>query len=596
MSGRPDLNLAVIGNCQIAALIDAEGSIVWACLPRLDGDPVFSALLAPVGEAGMGAFSITMEGAAQIRQRYLRNTAVVETIHEGADASVRVTDFCPRFRSGERVHRPAMMIRVVEPVIGRPVVRVRLRPTCGYGSATPRVTLSSHGVRFSAGDLSYRVTTDGSLTTIYEERAFVLDGPLTFILGDDEPIKAAPAAFGRSMLEQTRRYWEDWVRGLAIPADYQEAVIRAAITLKLCTFEDTGAVLAALTTSIPEAPDTIRTWDYRFCWLRDSYYTVHALNRLGATQTMEEYLRFIHNTHVRTPAAQLQPLYGISGEAQLLEITAPALRGYRGMGPVRIGNQAFQQTQNDVYGAIILAASQLFYDERLQIPDHKRLFAGLEPLGEHAVKAFGQPDAGPWELRGTEARHTFSAAMSWAGCDRLAAIATRIGNEQAAARWREQAASMHARILAEAWNPQLGSFVSTFGGDQLDATSLLLAEMGFVPATDARFIGTVNAIGRQLSCGDLLFRYRRADDFGIPTTTFTVCAFWYVNALAAVGRMAEARELFAKLLSRRNPVGLLSEDIDPVTGELWGNFPQTYSMVGIIISALRLSRQWEEVV
>ena len=595
MSGRPDLNLAVIGNCQIAALIDAAGAIVWACLPRLDADPVFSALLGPA-DAGRGVFSIDMEGATDIRQRYLRNTAVVQTVHEGADAGVRVTDFCPRFRSRERIHRPSMIIRIVEPVRGRPTLRVRLRPTDAYGSASPRVTFSSHSVRFVADQLTYRVTTDGSLTTIYEERPFVLDAPLTFILGDDEPIPGAPAAFARAMLDQTRGYWEDWVRGLAIPVDYQEAVIRAAVTLKLCTFEDTGAVLAALTTSIPEAPNSIRNWDYRFCWLRDSYFTVHALNRLGATQTMEEYLRFIHNTHAHTPAADLQPLYGISGAAQLLEMTAPGLRGYRGMGPVRIGNQAFEQKQSDVYGAIILAATQLFYDQRLAVPDHERLFAGLERLGEHAVQAFGTPDAGPWELRGTEARHTFSAVMSWAGCDRLAAIATRIGNDTAAAHWRAQALSMHARILAEAWNPKLGSFVATFGGEQLDATSLLLAELGFLAATDARFIGTVKAIGEQLRCGDLLFRYRNADDFGIPTTTFTVCAFWYVNALAAIGRIDEARELFSRLLDRRNPVGLLSEDIDPVSGELWGNFPQTYSMVGIIISALRLSRPWEDVV
>ena len=596
MSGTPDLNLAVIGNCQIAALLDAQGSIVWACLPRLDGDPVFSALLSPLGDDERGVFSINLEGAARIRQRYLRNTAVVETVHEGEDASIRVTDFCPRFRSRERMHRPSMIVRIVEPVAGRPVVRVRVRPTGGYGSTTPLVSFSSHSMRFRSDRLSYRVTTDGSLTAIHEQRAFVLDRSLTFILGDDEPIDAAPAALGRSFLDQTRSYWEDWVRGLAIPVDYQEAVIRAAITLKLCTFEDSGAVLAALTTSIPEAPQSIRNWDYRFCWLRDSYYTVHALNRLGATRTMEEYLRFIRNMHVRTPAQELQPLYGISGEAQLVEVTAPCLRGYRGMGPVRIGNQAFEQKQNDIYGAIILAAAQLFYDERLEEYDHQRLFARLEQLGEHAVKVFGAPDAGPWELRGFEASHTFSAVMSWAGCDRLAAIAARIGKHEAAARWCEQAASMHARILAEAWNPRLGSFVATFGGDTLDATSLLLAEMGFVPASDERFIATVDAIGKHLRCGDLVFRYRNADDFGVPTTTFTVCAFWYVNALAAIGRLEEAREHFGKLLSRRNSVGLLSEDIDPVSGELWGNFPQTYSMVGIIISALRLSRRWEDVV
>jgi GH15 family glucan-1,4-alpha-glucosidase len=476
------------------------------------------------------------------------------------------------------------------------VIRIRLQPTGGYGSLSPQVTFSSHALRFATDELAYRVTTDASLTVISEGRPFALSGALTFILGDDEPIHESPAAFGRALLEQTRMYWEEWVRGLAVPVDYQEAVIRAAITLKLCTFEDTGAMLAALTTSIPEAPDTLRNWDYRFCWLRDSYFTVHALNRLGASQTMRSYLRFIHNTHVRTPVGDLQPLYGISGEPQLVEVTAPSLRGYRGMAPVRVGNQAFEQKQYDVYGAIILGAAQLFYDERLDVDDPQRIFTGLERLGEHAVQGFARPDAGPWELRGSEHVHTYSALMCWAGCDRLAAIALRIGQDQASARWRRHADSMHARIIAEAWNPRLESFVATFGGDTLDATALLLAELRFLPASDQRFISTVNAIGRQLRTGDLVFRYRHADDFGVPTSTFTVCAFWYVNALAAIGRMEEARECFAQLLSRRNSCGLLSEDIDPHTGELWGNFPQSYSMVGIIISAMRLSRYWEDVV
>jgi GH15 family glucan-1,4-alpha-glucosidase len=596
LSEQANLDLAVIGNCQIAALIDAPGSIVWACLPRLDGDPVFCGLLSPVGDAGRGTFSISMEGAARIRQRYVRNTAVVETVHEGSEATVRVTDFCPRFQTRDGVHRPAMIIRIVEPVVGAPVIRVRLRPTAGYGSLAPQVTFGSHSIRFATEGLSYRVTTDASLSAVCEERAFALSGPLTFILGDDEPINEMPEPFGSSLLDQTRRYWEEWVRGLAVPVDYQEAVIRAAITLKLCTFEDTGALLAALTTSLPEASGTIRNWDYRFCWLRDGYFTVLALNRLGASQTMRSYLRFIHNTHVRTPLADLQPLYGISGQAQLVEATAPSLRGYRGIGPVRVGNQAFEQKQYDVYGAIILGATQLFYDERLDIADPHRIFVGLERLGEHAVQAFAKPDAGPWELRDSEYVHTYSAVMCWAGCDRLANIALRIGQDAAAARWRQHADSMHARIIAEAWNPQLESFVATFGGDTLDATLLLLAELRFVPASDHRFVSTVNAVGKHLRSGDLVFRYRNADDFGVPTSTFTVCAFWYVNALAAIGCLDEARALFGRLLGRRNSVGLLSEDIDPVTGELWGNFPQSYSMVGIIISAQRLSRYWEDVV
>ncbi|HTV77354.1 MAG TPA: glycoside hydrolase family 15 protein [Steroidobacteraceae bacterium] len=596
MSGSANLNLAVIGNCQIAALIDSGGTIVWGCLPRLDGDPVFSGLLSPEGDPGRGTFEISMEAAARVRQRYVRNTAVVETLHENHAATLRVTDFCPRFRTREGVHRPAMIVRLVEAVVGAPVIRVRLRPTAAYGALAPQVSLSSHALRFQSPDLAYRVTTDASVTAVSEERPFALSGSVAFILGDDEPLNELPTTLGRSLLEQTRHYWEAWVRGLAVPLDYQEAVIRAAITLKLCTFEDSGAILAALTTSIPEAPESLRNWDYRFCWLRDGYFTVHVLNRLGASQTMRSYLRFIHNTHVRTPVGELQPLYGLSGRACMEEVPAPALRGYRGMGPVRVGNQAYAQRQYDIYGAIILGATQLFYDERLDVADPQRIFASLERLGEHAVEGFAKPDSGPWELRGSEHVHTYSALMCWAACDRLAAIATRVGQAKAATRWRDEADGMHRRIIAEAWNPRRESFVATFGGETLDATLLLLAELRFLPASDPRFISTVEAIGRHLSRDDLLFRYRTADDFGVPTTAFTVCAFWYVNALAAIGRMQEARDLFARLLDRRNGVGLLSEDIDPRTGDLWGNFPQSYSMVGIIVSALRLSRYWEDVV
>ena len=595
MDRAPDLNLALIGNCQIAALVDARAAIVWTCLPRLDGDPVFSALLTRAGaHSGRGVFAVELADLQHSRQAYVPNTAVVETVLQGRESAVRVTDFCPRLRMRGRVYRPAMIVRRLEPLSGRPVVSVRLRPTCSYGAGEPRVSLTSHALRFSDEGQGYRVTTDGSLAAVREERPFVLDRPLTFVLGDDEPLRQEPGALARSLLHRTCGYWEDWVRSLALPVDYQEAVIRAAITLKLCSYEDTGAVLAAITTSIPEAPDSGRNWDYRYCWLRDSWFVVHALNRLGATRTMEAYLQFIDNTHARTPVENLQPLYGITGEADVQEHIVTTLEGYRGMGPVRVGNLACRQAQHDVYGAIILAAAQVFFDQRLR-SGGASLFRRLERLGERAAACFALPDAGPWELRESTAVHTFSAVMCWAGCDRLAGIAGRVGEHEPARRWRARADDMRQRILEQAWNARLGAFAGTFGGESLDATALLLAELRFIPADDARFIATVEAIGRALRHGDLLYRYRQADDFGVPVTTFTVCAFWYANALAAIGRMAEARELFASLLARRNHVGLLSEDIG-LDGQQWGNFPQTYSMVGIIISALRLSRSWEDVV
>jgi GH15 family glucan-1,4-alpha-glucosidase len=420
-----------------------------------------------------------------------------------------------------------------------------------------------------------------------------LERPLVFILGPDEAVDEEPWLHAQSLLAQTKAYWQSWVRELAIPFDWQQEVIRAAISLKLCTFEDTGAVMAALTTSIPEAPNSGRNWDYRYCWLRDSYFVIQALNRLGATHTMERFLQYLDHIVVSHTLGELQPLYAIGGGSDLHERTIDSLEGFLGMGPVRVGNLAAQQVQHDVYGAIVLAVSQLFFDERLVRPGDKALFERLEGLGERAAALYDKPDAGPWELRGKVQVHTFSAAISWAGCDRLARIARRLGLPQAR-KWSVKAEEMRAYILRDSWSEKRQSFVGSFGGDELDATTLLLAEIGLVSASDPRFQATVAAADSGLRSGDYLYRYRHADDFGEPETAFTICSFWYVNALAAIGKVEQAREHFSRLLQQRNSLGILSEDLDPATGMLWGNYPQTYSMVGIINSAVRLSRSWEE--
>jgi GH15 family glucan-1,4-alpha-glucosidase len=264
------------------------------------------------------------------------------------------------------------------------------------------------------------------------------------------------------------------------------------------------------------------------------------------------------------------------------------------MGPVRVGNQAAEQIQHDVYGAVILALSQLFFDRRLVSPGDEALFREMERLGERALRSYDQPDAGPWEFRGTARAHTYSAAMSWAGCDRLAKIARRLGMPTEAHKWQHRAEQIQGDILRRAWNPQRRALVAALDGtEDLDASLLLLPELGLIDGRDPRFVDTIDVIGRELREEDLLFRYRHKDDFGRPETAFTVCAFWHVNALAAAGRTDAAREQFNALLRRRNPLGLLSEDIHPGTGQQWGNFPQTYSMVGIISCALRLSQSWD---
>jgi hypothetical protein len=582
----------------VAALIDEQARMVWACLPRPDGDPVFSALLQKEGgNSTTGVFAIDMLDLARSEQSYMRNSAIIETrLYDAHGGALRIVDFAPRFRSRGRVFRPMMFVRSVEPLAGRPTLRLRLRPTAGFGERCEPGITASHHIRFTADGLHYRVTTDASLAALTEGRPIVLEQPLHFILGPDETLQESPAALAREFVGATLSYWQEWVRTLAVPADWQEAVIRSAITLKLCTYEDTGAVLAALTTSIPEAPNSTRNWDYRYCWLRDSYFVVQTLNRLGATRTMEAYLHYIDHIIASSTADTLQPLYGITGDPRAEEKIARTLDGYRGMGPVRFGNLAAEQVQHDVYGSVILAATQLFFDERLVRSGDQVLLERLYRLGKRAVATFEEPDAGPWEFRGRLQRHTFSAAISWAGCDRLGRIARRVGDLVAAREWSAHADRMRDEILRGAWSDERQCFTSAFGNRDLDATALLLPELGLLPATDPRFLKTLERIEEELRNGDLLFRYKHADDFGMPENAFTICAFWYVNALAAAGRIDEARERFGRLLDRRNPLGLLSEDIAPASGELWGNFPQTYSMVGVIGSALRLSRSWEEIV
>jgi GH15 family glucan-1,4-alpha-glucosidase len=588
-------DLALIGNCQIAALIDADASIVWYCAPRLDGDPVFSALLSGNDHPDNGVCDLAIQDHVSSEQRYLRNSAIVETIlrdrHGGA---LRVIDFAPRFEHFGRKFRPVALVRIIEPVEGRPRIRIRLRPAENYSGGMQKRTYGSHHVRYVGTDHVMRLTTDGSLSHILEESEFVLERPVTLYLGPDEPVREPVDRLGRHFLDETHRYWQNWVQGLSIPFEWQEAVIRAAITLKLCTFEDTGAVVAAITTSIPEAADSGRNWDYRFCWLRDAYFVIQALNRLGATRTMEGYMRYIINIAGAADGHRLQPVYGISAGRSLEERTVDTLPGYRGMGPVRVGNQAYEQIQNDVYGAVVLAATQAFFDERLAQPGDAYLFERLEEIGDKALRHFDQPDAGLWEYRGRLEVHTFSVLMCWAACDRLARIAAHLGLDDRAAFWSGHAERIAGFIDRDGWNGQLNSYTGSFGGTAMDASLLMMHELGFKDIHDPRFQGTLNSIEEQLRHGSHLFRYTAPDDFGAPDNAFNICTFWYMEALAAAGREAEARELFENMLSCRNPLGLLSEDIDPATGELWGNVPQTYSMAGIINVATRLSRTWRE--
>jgi len=584
------VDLAVVGNGRVAALLNNKAQLVWWCFPRFDSDPVFSRLLA--GDEEKGFCDVLLDRQVQASSHYERNTAIVTTVLTAEDgAQVKITDFAPRLRNFDRLLRPPQLMRMIEPVAGLPRIAIRVRPTQFYGNVIKRQVAGSSHITYGEPPL-VRLTTDAPLSYIQQETSFALTRPLHMVFGPDEPFMGDITSTVRDFQERTRSYWLEWVRRLAIAYEWQEASIRAAITLKLTTFEETGGIVAALTTSLPEAPHSGRNWDYRYCWLRDAYFVVKALNAIGASRSMEQYISYILS--IAGNVDTLAPCYGIVPSDDLTEWIAPDLKGFEGHGPVRIGNAAVNQVQHDAYGSVILAATPMFFDRRLPFPGDESLFRLLEKLAQQCANLALEPDAGIWEFRGKKRVHTHSGAMCWAGISRTAAIAARLGLTGRARYWQALADSIGETLLKRVWNEKRQAFAAAEGIDDMDASVLLLPELGLIEAQDPRFASTVDAIERDLVRGRHVMRYAAEDDFGLPETEFLVCRFWLIDALAALGRREEARERYQDALLLRNNYGLLAEDIHPQTGALWGNFPQTYSMAGVILSAMRLSQSWED--
>lgn len=596
------LELWPIGNCQVSALIDGRAGFVWACQPQVDGDPLFCSLLQPRrgdearSSASAGEWRIELADLVSSEPVYLKNTPILLTrMTDIRGGVVEIIDFCPRFVRSDRMYRPVAFARIVRTVAGNPRIRVRLNPATDWGSADASRTNGTNHIRYLLEPQPLRLSTDAPVGRVLDGRSFRLERSLHFFLGPDEPFVGNVEQEVARMLHQTRAHWRQWVRGLAIPLEWQRVVIRCAISLKLCQHEETGAIVAALTTSIPEHDGSERNWDYRFCWIRDAYYTVQALNRLGALDVLEDYLTYLRNLIDNAPEGRLQPLYGVNGEPRLDERTADGLVGYRGLGPVRVGNAAYAQTQHDVYGQIVLSSAQAFFDHRLYRMANTDDFAELEEVGHRALESFGQPDAGLWELRTRNHVHTYSAVMCWAACDRLAKIADELGLADRAAFWAEAAERLRADIERFARVGDEGRFAATFGGQEIDASLLQMLDLQFLKPGDPRFARTLEAVERGLRRGEHMLRYATEDDFGLPVTAFNFCTFWLIEALHLTGRSDEARQLYERMLERLTPAGLLSEDTDIRTGELWGNYPQTYSLVGLINCAGLLSRPWSSV-
>ncbi|HVZ57142.1 MAG TPA: glycoside hydrolase family 15 protein [Chitinophagaceae bacterium] len=579
-------NMGIIGNCSYMAYIDTRADVKWMCLPRFDSSFLFGGLLDP-GRGG--CFRVTPPGPLESRQYYLPNTNVLATEFTCAGGRFRVIDFAPRFLQHQRFFRPLMLVRKLEWLEGTPEVLVECEPRGAYGATVPQAVAGSNHIRYLNLSGQVRLTTDIPLDYILDKRSFVLNRNRYLVLTYGEPLEAPLEETAERFLYHTVAYWEQWIKSSYLPDIYQREVIRSALVLKLHQYENTGGIVASGSTSLPEFPGSGRNWDYRYCWLRDSYYTLQAFNVIGHFDELEKYFQFIQNLLVSGSPA-LQPLYSITGERQLTEQEIP-LEGYLGNRPVRIGNEAYRQRQNDVYGQVLLSLLPLILDQRLAVysPSRESYRDLVQRLLQQIETTLDQPDAGIWEFRHTLQQNCYTLLFHWAGGQAAARYGALIGD--AAMTGRARAVIGRAtELLEKCYDPAEGAYMQAVGSAHADASTLKLITMQYLPPGSDRALAQVRAIENRLrSPGGLIYRYRHADDFGSPGSTFLVCSCWYAEALAYLGKLGEAREAFERILACSNHLGLFSEDVGDA-GSQWGNFPQTYSHVGLINTAFRISR------
>jgi len=558
------------------------------CWPRFDSSFIFGSLLDDekggtfLVEPGSENFSTT--------QTYLENTNILSTEFTMHDGKFRVIDFAPRFRQYERYYKPLMLVRKIERISGSPIIRVKCDPVSEYGMRKSFPTMGSNHLQFPNFDDELRLTTNIPLFFILEQKSFLLSEPLYLVLTYGTPLEENLPYTCEDFLNKTKQYWRQWVKSTYISNFFQENIIRSALILKLHQYEQTGAIIASSTTSLPEAPGSGRNWDYRYCWLRDTYYTLSAFNHIGHFEELENFFHYIANvtTHNKNT---LQPLYSIIGDWNLEEKILP-LKGYLNNTPVRVGNAAFHQHQHDVYGQVLVSLQPLYTDARFNDRERAESIKLIKHLLKLIEVTMEEPDAGPWEYRGAPRQHTYSSLFRWAGCCAALKIFRHHGENNDSINYAEQLTQRASQMVERSYDHNIGVYTEAIGTDELDASTLQLITLGYLDPNSEKAKRHVAALERGLISADgLITRYRHKDDFGLPETDFLICSFWYVEVLTMMNRLDEAIKLFERLLQYTNHLGLLSEDVNAADGSQWGNFPQTYSHVGQINSAYRIARK-----
>ncbi|MBT1701342.1 glycoside hydrolase family 15 protein [Fulvivirgaceae bacterium PWU4] len=578
-------NMGIVGNCSYMAYIDTTANVKWMCMPRFDSTFLFGSLL---DSKKGGVFSVTPEGDFETRQYYISNTNVLATEFTTAQGKFRVLDCAPRFSQFERFFKPLMLVRKIELLQGNPAVKVKCQPVGAYGADIPETVMGSNHLRFLNLDMQARLTTDISLSYILDQQPFVLDQNCYLVFTYGEPLEAPLKATVEDFINKTVRYWQTWIKSTYVPDLYQEQVIRSALVLKLHQYEDTGGIIASGTTSLPEHHGSVRTWDYRYCWFRDSYYTLKAFNEMGHFDELEGYFEYIQNILMRE-SDRMQPLYSVTGNKTLEETHLP-LEGYLGNQPVRVGNKAYLQIQNDVYGQVLVGLLPLFIDKRLSFTKKHSYKPLVDRLLTWIEKTFFEPDAGLWEFRTVTQVHTYTLLFHWAGCKAAIKIG-KIMNDTDLVYRATRLEKIATENIEKCYDPALGVYKQALDADHLDASTLKMITMGYLDPASDKAKRHLEALEKLLKTEQgLFYRYVHQDDFGKPEATFLVCAFWYVDALACVGRVEDAMKTLDTILTFANHLGIFSEDVG-LDGSQWGNFPQTYSHVGLINAVFRISKK-----
>ena len=583
------LNYGIIGNCKSSALINADSSIDWCCLPQFDSSAVFCKI---IDEKIGGSFKIEVDKSYTITQHYLNNTAILKTNFRNNENEFEVLDFMTRFKLDDKnFYNPPELQRMIRPIRGLPKIKVLYNPTLEYANGKTKTYKKEDFIVSVFEEASYETLflyTDIEKNKILENKEFELAEPVYLNLSYNEKIDVPNLEKSNLELEKTKEYWINWCKKGPKYKLYNDEVKRSAITLKLLTFEKTGAVLAAATTSIPETIGEVRNWDYRFCWIRDASMVIKIIAKLGHERIVKNFIDFIVNL-IPNKNEKLQIMYGIDGQKILTEKKLDHLSGYKNSKPVRIGNAAYIQKQNDIYGILVDVIH--FQIEKFKEENYKyeQLWSIVKSVVWVVEKNWKKPDKGIWEFRNEDQHFTFSKLRCWVAIDRAIKISNLIKKGRKTDRWTPLRDEIKNDILSNAWNPKIKAFSQSYGSDFLDASVLLMESYGFIESKDPKYIDTVKAIEKELLYDGLLFRYKNNDDFGEPKSSFTVCTFWYINSLFKIGEETKAKHLFDQLLSNSNHLGLFSEDLDFKTKKMLGNFPQAYSHLALIETAMNFN-------